>query len=77
MKKSKRESKHQYRIVTNDMEYERVDGLRKAREQIFTAKVLAVLGIPALFLYGLGLVFFFIAGLFWVNAKSLEAKFKE
>jgi hypothetical protein len=67
----------QHRIVQNDPEYDRITGLRRAREQRFNAKVLAILGVPAILLYGLGLVFLLVAGCYLVSAMALEAKFQQ
>lgn len=69
--------KTQHRIVGNDPEYERTTALRKAREHRFAAKVLGIIGLVGIPVYGIGLFILIIAFFFWLNAKGLEVKFKE
>lgn len=69
--------KTQHRLVGNDPEYERITAIRRARSHRFTAKVLGIIGLLGIPVYGIGMFILVVAFFFWLNAKGLEVKFKE
>lgn len=65
------------RIVKNDPSYERIDGLRQAREHRYLAKIYLIIGIVTLPLLGLGFIFLIITLSHTLEASKLEYRFRE
>jgi hypothetical protein len=65
------------RIVKNDPNYERINGLREAREARYVGKIWLTIGIVTLPLLGFGIVFLIMGLAKNYTAERLEAKYRE
>jgi hypothetical protein len=65
------------RLLKNDPEYERINGLRQAREHRYLAKIYLIVGLVTLPLLGAGIPFLIISFTHSFNASRLESKYRE
>lgn len=66
-----------FRTSSNDPDYERIEGLREARSRKYKGKILIIVGIITIPLWGIGLIFILRGVVLRINGGHLQEKYKQ